>query len=116
MSAYLINNTAHLIIIESMRLVPRKPVKVGDIDFIQKKYPEVKDLVSAGQIVVKGDKEGKAEVAKSEAEEVEELLAYAKSRGISVGKAKYKDSIIKAIKKAEAEAEAKAEAEKKAQD
>ena len=31
-----------------------------------------------------------------------------KSRGISVGKAKYKDSIIKAIKKAEAEAEKKA--------
>jgi hypothetical protein len=42
--------------------------------------------------------------AKEEAAEVEELKAYAKAHGIKTGRANTKESLMKAIKKAETEA------------
>jgi hypothetical protein len=105
----MINNTAHLIITGSYRLVPRRPVKVGDIDKLKKMYPEVSAMIDANQIIVKQDEDASAAVKADEKREVEELKYYAKAHGINVGRANKKESLLAAIKKAEKEAEEKAE-------
>jgi hypothetical protein len=102
--AILMNNTAHLIIIGGKRFIPRRPVENVDLDKIKKQYPEVDSMIKAGQMLVKTKAQAKVIEAKEEASEVEELKAYAKAHGIKTGRANTKESLLKAIKKAETEA------------
>lgn len=102
--AILMNNTAHLIIIGGKRFIPRRPMDNVDIEKIKKQYPEVDSMIKAGQMVVQTKAQAKVIEAKEEAAEVEELKAYAKAHGIKTGRANTKESLMKAIKKAETEA------------
>jgi len=102
--AILMNNTAHLIIIGGKRFIPRRPMDNVDIEKIKKQYPEVDSMIKAGQMVVQTKAQAKVIEAKEEAAEVEELKAYAKAHGIKTGRANTKESLLKAIKKAETEA------------
>jgi hypothetical protein len=102
--AILMNNTAHLIIVGGKRFIPRRPMDNVDIEKIKKQYPEVDSMIKAGQMVVQTKAQAKVIEAKEEAAEVEELKAYAKAHGIKTGRANTKESLMKAIKKAETEA------------
>jgi hypothetical protein len=102
--AILMNNTAHLIIVGGKRFIPRRPMDNVDIEKIKKHYPEVDSMIKAGQMVVQTKAQAKVIEAKEEAAEVEELKAYAKAHGIKTGRANTKESLMKAIKKAETEA------------
>ena len=99
--ASLVNNTAHLIIIGSSMLIPRKPLEVADIDKLSATYPEVSAMIKAGQLLVKTPKEAKQIADEYEAMEVDELKAYAKAHDIKLGRAKSKEAILEAIHKAE---------------
>ena len=102
--AILVNNTAHLIIIGGKRYIPRHPVDNVDIDTLSKTYPEVTSMIKSGQLLVKTPKEAKVLEEEVEKDEVEELKAYAKAHGIKTGRANTKETLLKAIKKAEKEA------------
>jgi hypothetical protein len=102
--AILMNNTAHLIIVGGKRFIPRRPMDNVDIEKIKNQYPEVDSMIKAGQMVVQTKAQAKVIEAKEEAAEVEELKAYAKAHGIKTGRANTKESLMKAIKKAETEA------------
>ena len=65
---YLKNNTARLIIIASLRLIPRLPVKVNDFEALRKMYPEIDSMIQSGQLVLESKDEAKAEIKKVEAE------------------------------------------------
>jgi len=101
--ASLMNNTAHAIIIGGRLFIPRKPVDNVDIDAIVKKYPEVLSMMKSGQLVEQTKEEAVVAKKEFEAMEVDELKAYAKSKGIDIGRAREKDSILSKIRKAESE-------------
>ena len=65
---YLKNNTARLIIVGSLRLIPRIPVKVANLDAVQKLYPEITAMIQSNQLVVEEEKKAVAEIKKVEAE------------------------------------------------
>jgi len=65
---YLKNNTARLIIVGSLRLIPRIPVKVANLEAIQKLYPEIAAMIQSNQLVVEEEKKAVAEIKKVEAE------------------------------------------------
>lgn len=65
---YLKNNTARLIIVGSLRLIPRIPVKVANLDAIQKLYPEITAMIQSNQLVIEEEKKAVAEIKKVEAE------------------------------------------------
>ena len=65
---YLKNNTARLIIVGSLRLIPRIPVKVANLEAIQKLYPEITAMIQSNQLVVEEEKKAVAEIKKVEAE------------------------------------------------
>lgn len=65
---YLKNNTARLIIVGSLRLIPRIPVKVADLEAIQKLYPEITAMIQSNQLVIEEEKRAVAEIKKVEAE------------------------------------------------
>jgi hypothetical protein len=65
---YLKNNTARLIIVGSLRLIPRIPVKVANLEAIQKLYPEITAMLQSNQLVVEEEKKAVAEIKKVEAE------------------------------------------------
>lgn len=65
---YLKNNTARLIIIGSLRLIPRIPVKVANLEAIQKLYPEITAMIQSNQLVIEEEKKAVAEIKKVEAE------------------------------------------------
>ena len=65
---YLKNNTARLIIVGSLRLIPRIPVKVANLEAIQKLYPEITAMIQSNQLVIEGEKKAVAEIKKVEAE------------------------------------------------
>lgn len=99
--AILVNNTAHLIIVDGKMFIPRKPVENVDIEKMSTKYPEVGALIKSGQLLVKTPKEAKQIADEYEAMEVDELKAYAKAHDIKLGRAKSKEAILEAIHKAE---------------
>lgn len=65
---YLKNNTARLIIVGSLRLIPRIPVKVANLEAIQKLYPEITAMIQSNQLVIEEEKKAVAEIKKVEAE------------------------------------------------
>jgi hypothetical protein len=65
---YLKNNTARLIIVGSLHLIPRIPVKVADLEAVQKLYPEITAMIQSNQLVVEEEKKAVAEIKKVEAE------------------------------------------------
>ena len=101
--ASLVNNTAHLIIVDGKMYIPRKPVDNVDIETLSKQYPEVEAMIKAGQLLVKTPKEAKEIAAEYEQMEIAELKAYAKANDIKLGRAKTREAILEAIKKAEAD-------------
>lgn len=103
----LVNNTAHLIIIAGKMYIPRKPVSVADLDKLKSKYPEVSAMIKAGQLLIADVEEAEVIEAEYEQKEIDELKAYAKAHDIKLGRAKSREAILDAIKKAEAEKWAK---------
>ena len=65
---YLKNNTARLIIVGSLRLIPRIPVKVANLEAIQKLYPEIAAMIQSNQLVIEEEKKAVAEIKQVEAE------------------------------------------------
>ena len=101
--ASLVNNTAHLIIVDGKMFIPRKPVDSVDVEKLSALYPEVSTMIKAGQLLVKTPKEAKEIAAEYEKMEIDELKAYAKAHDIKLGRAKSREAILEAIKKAEAD-------------
>ena len=65
---YLKHTPPSLIIVGSLRLIPRIPVKVTDLEAIQKLYPEITAMIQSNQLVVEEEKKAVAEIKKVEAE------------------------------------------------
>ena len=101
--AILLNNTAHAIIIGGKLFIPRRPVGNVDIEKLKITYPEVAAMMKAGQLIEKTPEESKALNAEYEQMEADDLKAYAKAKGINIGRANKKESILDAIRKAESE-------------
>lgn len=101
--AILLNNTAHAIIIGGKLFIPRRPVDNVDVEKLKTTYPEVAAMMKAGQLIEKTPEESKALKAEYEQMEADDLKAYAKSKGINIGRANKKESILEAIRKAESE-------------
>lgn len=101
--AILLNNTAHAIIIGGKMFIPRRPMDNVDVEKLKSTYPEVAAMMKAGQLVEKTPEESSVLEAEYEKMEADDLKAYAKAKGINIGRANKKESILEAIRKAEDE-------------
>lgn len=99
---YLKNNTARLIIVGSLRLIPRIPVQVANLEAVQKLYPEITAMIQSNQLVIEEEKKAVAEIKQVEAEikadkvekteeKVEEVAEEPKPKKKTTKKAKKED-------------------------
>jgi hypothetical protein len=100
--AKLVNNAARFVIVGRVGLVPGKPVEVGDLQKLTTLYPELATMIERGDISELTEKAAAKAEADFEKMEVDELKAYAKKKGINIGRASKKETILAAINEAKA--------------
>lgn len=93
-----LNTSSRVIFVGEHMLVPARPLEVGDVDKLTKKYPILADFIKSGEVIKVSDKEAEKVELDFENANLAALKKAAEDRGLDTSNAKTKQDYLNLLR------------------